>query len=129
MQEANDEAYKFWRDETRKRIKDPKKRMILAPDEPPHPIGTKRMSLEQRFYEVVDQPHVDIIDLSKSPIECVEEEGIRTKDEGVVPVDVIILATGFDGVSGSLGQLNICDGQGKPIAGPSTDRLKPPHRV
>lgn len=31
VQEANDEAYKFWRDETRKRIKDPKKQKILAP--------------------------------------------------------------------------------------------------
>jgi cation diffusion facilitator CzcD-associated flavoprotein CzcO len=117
VQESNDEAYKFWRDETRKRIKDPKKQRILAPDEPPHPIGTKRMSLEQRFYEVVNQDHVDIIDVSKSPIIRVEEDGIRTQDEGVVPVDIIILATGFDGVSGSLGQLNICDGEGKPISG------------
>jgi cation diffusion facilitator CzcD-associated flavoprotein CzcO len=121
VQEANDEAYKFWRDETRKRIKNPKKREILAPDEPRHPIGTKRMSLEQRFYEVVDQDHVDIIDVSKSPIIRVEEDGIRTQDEGVVPVDIIILATGFDAVSGSLGQLNIYDGNGNSIAGQQND--------
>lgn len=82
-----------------------------------YPYRTKRMSLEQRFYEVVNQDHVDIIDVSQSPIERVEEDGIRTKDEGVVPVDIIILATGFDGVSGSLGQLNICDAQGKTIGG------------
>ena len=36
VQEANDEAYKFWRDTTRKRIKDPKKRELLAPMNPPH---------------------------------------------------------------------------------------------
>jgi len=117
VQEANDEAYKFWRDETRKRIKDPKKQMILCPDQPPHPIGTKRMSLEQSFYEIVDQDHVDVIDISKSKIVRFEEDGIVTEDEGLVQHDIIVLATGFDGVSGSLGQLNICDTKGETIKG------------
>lgn len=36
VQEANDEAYKFWRDTVRKRIKDPEKRELLAPTNPPH---------------------------------------------------------------------------------------------
>ena len=116
VQEANDEAYKFWRDAVRKRIKDPKKKELLAPWDPPHPWGTKRPSLEQRFYEVVDQPHVDIIDINKSPIMGVEEGGIRTQDEGVVEVDVIILATGFDSVSGSLAQLHIVGTDGGTIA-------------
>ena len=124
VQEANDEAYKFWRDEVRKRIKDPKKQELLAPTDPPHPWGTKRPSLEQRFYEVVDQPHVQIIDINKSPIEGVEEKGIRTKDEGVVEADVIVLATGFDSVSGSLGQLNIRGSDGGTIADHWKDGLQ-----
>ena len=36
VQEANDEAYKFWRDTVRKRIKDLEKQELLAPMNPPH---------------------------------------------------------------------------------------------
>ncbi|EXJ95279.1 hypothetical protein A1O1_00399 [Capronia coronata CBS 617.96] len=112
---ANEEAYKFWRKQVLKRLKDPKKQELLAPETPPHPWGTKRPSLEQRFYEVVDQPHVKIIDVNKSPIEEVTATGLRTKD-GHVEVDVIILATGFDSVTGSLAQLNIQGTDGGTIA-------------
>ena len=114
-QKANDEAYRFWRQYVLTRIKDPKKRELLAPEVPPHPWGTKRPSLEQRFYEVVDQPHVDIIDVNKSPIEEVTATGLRT-NQGLVEVDVIILATGFDSVTGSLAQLNIQGTDGSTIA-------------
>ncbi|KAK5173669.1 uncharacterized protein LTR77_002350 [Saxophila tyrrhenica] len=124
VQEANDEAYSFWRDTVRKRIKDPKKRELLAPEHPPHPWGTKRPSLEQRFYEVVDQPHIDIIDVNASPIEGVEEGGIRTKNEGLVEVDVIVLATGFDSVSGSLSQIDVRNTEGNPIAAHWKDGVK-----
>ncbi|KAJ4617856.1 hypothetical protein HRR85_002843 [Exophiala dermatitidis] len=112
---ANEEAYKFWRKQVLKRIKDPEKQKLLAPEVPPHPWGTKRPSLEQRFYEVVDQPHVKIIDVNKSPIEEVTPTGLRTK-EGLVEVDVIVLATGFDSVTGSLAQLNIQGTDGGTIA-------------
>lgn len=35
-QKANDEAYNFWKKTVRKRISDPKKQELLAPDNPPH---------------------------------------------------------------------------------------------
>ena len=44
--EANRLAYDFWRERTRARIKDPVMAEKLAPMEPPHPLGTKRPSLE-----------------------------------------------------------------------------------
>ena len=112
---ANEQAYKFWRQQILKRLKDPKKQELLAPEVPPHPWGTKRPSLEQRFYEVIDQPHVKIIDINKSPIQEVTETGLKTKD-GLVEIDIIILATGFDSVTGSLGQLNIRSTSGGTIA-------------
>ncbi|KPI44383.1 Baeyer-Villiger monooxygenase [Cyphellophora attinorum] len=114
--DANYEAYKFWRKSVLARLTDKKKAEILAPETPPHPWGTKRPSLEQRFYEVVDQPHVKIVDINKSPIQEVQEKGIVTKDEGLIEVDVIILATGFDSVTGSLAQLNIQGVKGGTIA-------------
>ena len=114
--EANNEAYKFWRKSVLARLTDKKKAEILAPEVAPHPWGTKRPSLEQRFYEVVDKPHVRIVDINKSPIQEVQETGIVTKEEGLVEVDVIILATGFDSVTGSLAQLNIQGVKGGTIA-------------
>jgi len=115
-QEANDEAYKYWRQAVQKRITDPKKRDLLAPEKPPHPWGTKRPSLEQNFYEVVDQPHIDIIDINTNPISEVKENGIVCKDGTFVEAEVLILATGFDSVTGSLAQLNIRGVNGGTIA-------------
>lgn len=114
-EKANDEAYKFWRKTVLNRVKDPEKQRLLAPEKAPHPWGTKRPSLEQRFYEVVDQDHVKIIDINEHPVQEVTEKGIKT-DLGEEELDVIILATGFDSVTGSLAQLNIQGVNGGTIA-------------
>lgn len=114
-QKANDEAYKYWRKKVLARIHDPKKAALLAPEDPPHPWGTKRPSLEQNFYEVISLPHVDIVDLHSNPIVEITEKGVKTADGNVTEVDIIILATGFDAVTGSLAQLNIVDSDGKTI--------------
>ena len=77
---ANREAYDFWAKKTRERVSDPVKRDILAPLEPPHPFGGKRLSLEQDFYEQMDKPHVDIVDLKANPISHVTSTAIVTAD-------------------------------------------------
>ena len=46
-EKANRYVYDKWAEWTRARIKDPVKRDILAPLEPPHPFAGKRPSLEQ----------------------------------------------------------------------------------
>ena len=83
---ANDEAYNFWRKQVLKRVKDPEKQKIVAPEKKPHPWGTKRPSLEQRFYEEVDKDHVEIIDVNANPIEAVEATGLRTP-KGLKEID------------------------------------------
>lgn len=113
--EANRTAYDFWRDQTRSRIK--KKELIekLAPTEPPHPWGAKRPSLEQYYYEVFDQDDVALVDLRESPIQEINERGIRTK-AGQHDLDIIVFATGFDAVSGGITRINIA-GSGAPSIG------------
>ncbi|KAK6413036.1 hypothetical protein LTR81_012964 [Elasticomyces elasticus] len=122
-QASNDEAYKFWRKYVLTRIKNPEKQKLLAPEVPPHPWGTKRPSLEQRIYEIFDQDNVEIIDVNENPIEAVEATGLRTK-RGLVECDVLILATGFDSVTGSLAQLAIESTNGGTIADHWKDRLQ-----
>ncbi|KAH6717459.1 hypothetical protein BKA61DRAFT_631320 [Leptodontidium sp. MPI-SDFR-AT-0119] len=114
-QKANDEAYKFWQRKVRERVPNPKKAEILAPTNPPHPWGTKRPSLEQNYYEVMSQENVKIVDVNKSPIVEVTENGLRHKD-GFEELDVLVLATGFDSCTGSLAQLNIRGTTGETIA-------------
>ncbi|KAH0845740.1 Cyclopentanone 1,2-monooxygenase [Fonsecaea pedrosoi] len=122
-QKANDEAYKYWRSTVLKRVKNPEKQRLLAPEKPPHPFGTKRNSLEQRFYEVVDQDHIDIVDVKENPVLEVTETGIRTP-KGHVEYDVIILATGFDSVTGSLAQMDIHSTDGGTVADHWKDGLR-----
>ncbi|KAH9206193.1 hypothetical protein DL95DRAFT_488235 [Leptodontidium sp. 2 PMI_412] len=114
-QKANDEAYKFWQRKVRERVPNPKKAEILAPTNPPHPWGTKRPSLEQNYYEVMSQENVKIVDVNKSPIVEVTENGLRHKD-GFEELDILVLATGFNSSTGSLAQLNIRGTTGETIA-------------
>lgn len=113
--EANRAAYEYWRDSVRPRIKDPRKRDILAPQNPPHAFGCKRPSLEQRYFEIYNQDHVDVVDIEQDPIEEITESGIRLRSGDHRAFDVIALATGFDAVNGSLGNLNIRNAKGETI--------------
>src|SRR5262249_2282249 len=103
---ANRLAYEFWRDKTRARIEDPRTAEQLAPTEPPHPFGTKRPSLEQWYYEVFNQDNVVPVDLREEPIVEITPAGVRTASAHY-PLDVLVLATGFDASTGGLTQIDI----------------------
>jgi cation diffusion facilitator CzcD-associated flavoprotein CzcO len=105
--EANDTAYKFWHQKTVKRINDPAVAEILAPANPPHPYGTKRVSLEQNYFEVFNQAKVKVVDLKKNPIETFTADGIKTKDGVEYKLDVVVMATGFDSISGGITLIDI----------------------
>jgi hypothetical protein len=61
-----------------------------------------------------DLPNVDLIDLNSEPIEQFTATGIRTKS-GFKEFDVVALATGFDSITGSFGQLDIRGVNGKTV--------------
>jgi cation diffusion facilitator CzcD-associated flavoprotein CzcO len=113
-EDANRAAYKFWRDKTLKRIKDPAVAEILAPAQPIHPFGVKRPSLEQHYYEIFNQPNVSLVDLRTNPIERVTPSGIRTA-AGEHALDVLVLATGFDAVTGGLTSIDIRGSAGETL--------------
>jgi cation diffusion facilitator CzcD-associated flavoprotein CzcO len=113
-EEVNRAAYKFWRDKTRARINDPAVAEILAPTEPIHPYGVKRPSLEQHFYEVFNRDNVSLVDLRTAPIEKVTRSGIKTA-AGEHDLDILVLATGFDAVTGGLTSIDIRGTQGETL--------------
>lgn len=112
MDEASNlTAYEFWRGKTRQRIRDPAVARKLAPDVPPHPFGVKRPSLEQFYYEAFNQDNVVLVDLHDTPIERITRVGVKTSDREH-ELDILVLATGFDAVTGGLTQIEIRGTQG-----------------
>ena len=104
-EEANYTAYAFWRDKVRadqgSLVADK-----LAPMIPMHPFGAKRPSLEQHYYDVYNEPNVQIVDLLASPMERVTPRGVKTNDREV-DVDILVVATGFDCLTGGLTSIDI----------------------
>ena len=90
---TNDAVYAFWRKKVAERVKDSKKRELLAPAVPPHPIGCKRPCLEQYFYEIFNQDNVDLVDINASPILEITPKGVKTTEKEY-EFDVLVLATG-----------------------------------
>ncbi len=103
----NDILYAFWRDKTRQRITRPELVELLAPTEPIHPWGVKRVSLEQNYFESLCRDNVELVDTSANPIREVAGDAIVTADGTRHEVDVIVLATGFDSVTGGLTAIDI----------------------
>jgi cyclohexanone monooxygenase len=112
---ANRTAYEFWRDKTRERIDDPRVAEILAPSEPPYPFGTKRPSLEQSYYDLFNQPNVELVDLRATPLESITPGGVRTT-AAEFDLDVLVLATGFDANTGGLTSIDLQGSDGRTIA-------------
>jgi len=108
-------AYDFWRDKVRQRITDPVIAEKLAPFAPPHPYGVKRISLEQRYFEVFNQPNVRLVDLRETPIERITAAGVMTVDGREHAAEVLILATGFDMVSGGLTAIDLKGTDGRQL--------------
>ncbi|KAK6374027.1 hypothetical protein LTS17_007997 [Exophiala oligosperma] len=118
-EKANALFYDFWRRKVRERVKTPYKADIVAPRKQHIFFGTKRASLEQDYYEVLDRPNVKLVNLKETPIKEFNETGIETSGAAghqQLDFDVIILATGFDAVTGSLLDMGISDKDGKPLS-------------
>lgn len=104
--EADKLQYEFWRNKTLQRLTRPEMREQLAPEVAPVTWAGKRPCLEQRYYEVYNQDNVDIVNLKKTPILEFTEKGILT-EAGEIEFDIIVLATGFDAVTGGLCQIDV----------------------
>lgn len=113
--DANREAYNFWRDKTRARIDDPRARDLLAPMEQPYSFGCKRIPLEQRYFEIFNDPRVRLVDSNATPIEEITGNGLRTSEKDW-DFDVIVCATGYDAFTGGLRQIDIRGPSGESLS-------------
>ncbi|OAP62315.1 hypothetical protein AYL99_04518 [Fonsecaea erecta] len=114
-EEANKEAYDFWKAKVRARIHNPDLHEALAPEIQPHAFGCKRISLENGFYEIFNQPNATLVDVTRTPIVEFTARGVRTA-EREFELDYIVCATGFDAITGGLKQIDITGVAGQTLA-------------
>jgi cation diffusion facilitator CzcD-associated flavoprotein CzcO len=105
---ANEDYAEFVRSKIRQRVKDPAVAEKLVPKD--HMFGSKRIPCESGYYEVYNQDNVLLVDVREAPIERITPGGVKTTD-AEYELDVIIFATGYDAVTGSLTRIDI-RGQG-----------------
>jgi cation diffusion facilitator CzcD-associated flavoprotein CzcO/acetyl esterase/lipase len=96
---ANDTVADYVRERIRERVKDPKTAELLCPND--HPYGSKRAALETDYFVTFNRDNVELVDVKSAPIEEVTATAVRTT-QGEYELDVIVLATGFDAVTGPL---------------------------
>ena len=94
----------FVADKIRGRVHDQTLAEKLIPKD--HGFGTRRVPLETRYYEVYNQPNVDLVDLRDTPIEEITPYGIRTRAD-YREHDAIVYATGFDAVTGGFDRIDL----------------------
>jgi cyclohexanone monooxygenase len=103
-QAVNDVAADFVRERIKAKVNDPAVAEILAPQG--HPIGTKRICVDLEYFETFNRPNVALVDVRAAPIQAITPTGLRTT-EGEYELDALVLATGFDAMTGALTSMDI----------------------
>jgi len=102
--EANAAASDFIARKIRQRVHDPVVAERLIPKN--HGFGTRRVPLETGYYEVYNQPNVELVDINDTPIESITPSRIKTSNREF-QFDIIIYATGFDAITGAFDRIDI----------------------
>ena len=118
---ANDLACDMYAEVVRGLVQDPAVAARLSPREQ---IGCKRPVLSNQWFDMFNRENVTLVDLRDRPIERVVEHGVQLAD-GLLELDVLVLATGFDAMTGAVSSINPRGRDGMAIAdvwddGPAT---------
>jgi cyclohexanone monooxygenase len=101
--EANDTAAEFVRKKIQAAVHDPETARKLTPDQV---LGCKRLCADTNYFETYNLEHVELVDVSDEPIECLTPAGLRV-DNREYELDAIVFATGFDAMTGALLSIDI----------------------
>ena len=100
---ANRTAAEFVRGKIAGLVEDPEIAERLMPQSL---IGVRRLCVDMGYYETFNRPNVTLIDVAKTPIERISERGVVVAGREYV-ADAIVLATGFDAMTGALSRIDI----------------------
>ena len=101
---SNERAARFVRRKIRARIDDPEVARKLVDID--FPIGARRLIVDIDYFETYNRDNVTLVDVKAAPITGITPRGLRTSDAHY-DLDVLIWATGFDGMTGALLSMDI----------------------
>lgn len=110
---ANATAQAFVREHILRTVRDPVTARRLIPSD--HPIGVKRPPLDDDYYETFNRPNVTLADVRSAPILGVSGQTVRTA-EAEYEVDDLVVATGFDAITGALLAMDVRGRDGVKLA-------------
>ena len=110
-EDANKEVANYWRDRVSEIVKDDEVLDRLTPDEI---FGCKRLCAGTNYYEMFNRDNVTLVDISNKGIEMLTESGLRAEGKDY-NLDMIIYATGFDAMTGSVTRIEITGANGQTI--------------
>src|SRR5713226_9639620 len=87
----------------RRRLR-PRKAKLLQPNN--HPIGSKRICVDTDYFATFNRPNVTLVDIRSDPIAEILPNAVRTAARDY-EVDALVLATGFDAMTGSVAKIEI----------------------
>lgn len=102
--EANATAQAFVADKIREIVADPVTAAALIPRD--QPIGVKRPPVDDNYYATFNRETVDLVNLADEPITGLGAHAISTPARDV-EIDDLVLATGFDAITGALLAMDI----------------------
>ena len=110
--EANRLVTEYWQRKVRDIVDDPTTAELLIPDG--DVFGGKRLCAGTNYYETYNRENVTLVDVSSTPITGFTERGLRRDDE--IELDVVVLATGFHAMTGSVVRMDIAGPTGLTMA-------------
>ncbi|MCW2604134.1 MAG: cyclohexanone monooxygenase [Pseudonocardiales bacterium] len=111
-EQANAAAVEIYAELVRRVVHDPGVAASLVPR---YPMGCKRMIVDVDYFETYNQPHVRLVDLRQGGIVAITPTGVETA-QGSFDLDVLVLATGFDAMTGALRRIDFRGRDGASLA-------------
>jgi cation diffusion facilitator CzcD-associated flavoprotein CzcO len=102
-EDSNLRAQDFVRDKIRQAVPDVETAEKLSPQ---HLIGCKRLCLGTNYYDTYNRDNVTLISLGEKGVERLTAKGV-VADDTEFEIDDLILATGFDAMTGTLSKIPI----------------------
>ncbi len=100
---SNALAAEFVRGKIRATVHDAATEELLCPRQT---IGCKRLGVDTGYYETYNRPNVSLVDVSQQPIDAITPTGLSTGGRAF-ELDALVLATGFDAMTGTLTKLDL----------------------